>query len=260
MKLLLIMPFVLLLGLIIGGWAPKQELRSTKKEIADLAGKLASREKDSRMDAFTRMVQIPERAQKTKPAAAVKPISVRVSASVGSDTNGLVTGSAAAATNAVTEKDHALEPKKSDLSPEDLQARIEEAKELWKTRVEIARAQWIERLKLSPEEAALLDASVNAMNEELYASMQGLAASLENADTLTPELGTRFFNEMTTSLVKTYDDLDAFVPAEQRGEASKLELTDFIDPAVAEPLIAVQNKLENMPGQQEHRRGPRFFR
>ena len=37
------------------------------------------------------------------------------------------------------------------------------------------------------------------------------------------------------------------VPEEQRGEASKLELTDFIDPAVAEPLIAVQDKLDNMP-------------
>ena len=260
MKLILILPFVLLLGLIIGGWAPKEELRATKKEVADLTGKLASRENDSRMDAFTRMVQIPERAQKAKPAAATKPFSVRVSASVGSETNGLVTVSAAATTNVAADKVNAPEPKKSDLSPEDLQARIEEAKELWKTRVEIARAQWIERLKLSPEEIALFDASVNAMNEELYLSMQGLAASLENADNLTPELGTRFFNEMTTALVKTYDDLDAFVPAEQRGEASKLELTDFIDPAVAEPLIAVQNKLENMPGQQEHRRAQRFLR
>ena len=260
MKSFIFLPFVLLLGLIIGGWAPKEELRATKKEVAELTGKLASREKDSRIDPFTRMVQIPERAQKPKPAAAPKPISVHLSASVGSGTNGPITASAAAPTNVASKKKISPETKQSDLKPEDLQARIEEAKELWKTRVEIARAQWIERLKLSPEGIALFDASVNAMNEELYLSMQGLAAALESTDTLTPELGTRFFNEMTTSLVKTYDDLDAFVPEAQRGDASKLELTDFIDPAVAEPLIAVQGKLENMPRQNENRRVPRFFR
>lgn len=247
-KLLLILPFVLLLGLLIGGWAPKEELRAVKKEVAELTGKLASREKDSRVDAFTRMVQIPDRAKKITAPPAAKPVSVRVSGADDPQTNAVADTVSPAATNTVDARATPAAKKEPELSPEDLRARIDEAKELWKTRVEIARAQWIDRLKLDPEATALFDATVNAMNEELYASMQGLADALANNDALTPELGTRFFNEMTSSLVKTYDDLATFVPEAQRGEAAKMELTDFIDPAVAEPLISVQDKLENMPG------------
>jgi hypothetical protein len=136
-----------------------------------------------------------------------------------------------------------------------LQARIEEAKELWASRALVARAQWIDRLKLTPEGAAQFDAAIDAMNGELLASLQGLADALAGDDALTPELGARFFNEMTASLVRTYDDLGALVPAGQRGEAARIELTDFIDPAVAEPLIAVQGKLGDMP-----RPGRRFPR
>ena len=246
MKYLLFLPPALLLGLVIGGWAPKEELRSAKKEVADLSQKLASREKDSRMDAFTRMVQIPDRAQKVKPAPRPSPRPEAPPAPADAALQPAATNAPADA--APQGAAHPPWKKERELTPEDLRARIDEAKELWKTRVEIARAQWIDRLKLTPEAAALFDDSINAMNENLYLSMQNLAATLENAESLTPELGTRFFNEMTSSLVQTYDDLNAIVPEGQLGEAAKIELTDFIDPAVAEPLIAVQDKLENMPG------------
>ena len=33
MKFALFIPFILLLGLVIGGWAPKEELRAANKEI-----------------------------------------------------------------------------------------------------------------------------------------------------------------------------------------------------------------------------------
>jgi hypothetical protein len=167
-------------------------------------------------------------------------------------TNSSASAGTPAANNLPAATNSAPESKKADLAPEDLSARIEEAKELWKTRVEIARAQWIDRLKLTPEATALFDASINAMNEELYTSMQRLADTLAAGESLTPEIGTRAFNEMTTSLVKTYDALGALVPEEQRGRAGAMELTDFIDPAVAEPLIAVQDKLDKLSAQ----RGP----
>jgi hypothetical protein len=247
MKLALFFPPVLLLGLVIGGWAPKEELRAAKKEAAELKEKLASSGKDSRMDAFTRMVQIPERAKSVKPAPK-KSITLSVTTADSAETNGSTSAAAPAQTNASTLVSPP-EAKPPEVSPEDLRARIDEAKELWKTRVDIARAQWIERLKLTPEAAAQFDTSINAMNEELYASMQGLADTLAADETLTPEVGTRAFSEMTAALVKTYDDLNVIVPEEQRGVASQMELTDFIDPGVAEPLIAVQDKLDKMPKQ-----------
>jgi hypothetical protein len=263
MKSFLLLPFAVLIGILIGGWAPREELRMLRREMDDLKTKTSSREKDSRFDAITRMVQIPERATHVpdpdrKPAAAVRDTDVTAAAPT-THVAQAATDAPATATNTPPLQDTENEEIRRT-SPEDLQARIEEAKELWATRVQIARSQWLNRLKLDAEATALFDASIDAMNAELQATMQGLADALALGEEMTPELGVRFFNEMTTSLVRTYDDLAVIVPDELRGEASQLEITDFIDPAVAEPLIAVQHKLENAPGSSGRRRysrGPR---
>lgn len=253
MKLAVLLPFVLLLGLVIGGWAPKEEARSAQKEIADLRKKLAESEKGSRADVFTRMVKIPERA--TKPSSPAKlQVSVKLAPA---DPASNAVSVAEQASNS-TEQARSEQPSEKPLKPEDMRARIDEAKELWKTRVDVARAQWVARLKLTPDQEALFNESINAMNEQLYLSMQKLADTLAASDTLTPEAGTRAFSEMTAALVQTYDSLGAIVPEEQLAEAAKIELTDFIDPAVAEPLIDVQDKLEKLP--KDRQPGMRFGR
>ena len=256
MKFALFLPFVLLLGLIIGGWAPKEELRASQKQVAELTAKLGDQEKGSRMDMFTSMVKIPERA--TKPGGPPKPKAAETGQHIRL-TNATATAVAPAATNSAGQvKADPAQPPAKPLKPEDMRARIDEAKELWKTRVEVVRAQWIDRLKLSQDQTALFDQSINSMNEQLYLSMQKLSDELQMSDTLTPETGTRAFNEMTSALVQAYDDLGAIIPQEQRGETAKMELTDFIDPAVAEPLIAVQGKLDNLPKDRPNRM--RFLR
>jgi hypothetical protein len=242
MKSLFFLPLALLLGLVIGGWTPNEELRALRKERDALNAKQADREKDSRMDAITRMIQIPDRAAK-KPTAKAAPPSEASAAAPPEATNGV--HETAAAPTAPPIPSGGAQTRAP--APEDLRTRIEEAKELWATRVQIARTQWLNRLKLTPEQTELFDAAINVMNEELYASMQGMADALAADEAVTPELGMRFFSEMTASIVQAYDDLATFVPAEQRGEAAQIELSDFIDPTVAEPLIAVQDKLENMP-------------
>jgi len=252
MKSAVLLPFVLLFGLIIGGWAPNEELRAVKREVAELKKRPADRGQESRMDLFTRMVQIPDRAKTVSPRprpAATNAPSIPPPAG---------TPAAAGPAPFPATNSHALTPR-PPATPEDLRARIDEAKELWKTRVEIARAQWLGRLKLSPEGTALFDDTINTMNESLYASMQGLADRLASGETLTPETGTRLFNEISDTLVQSYDSLGSLVPEAQQGEVSQLELTDFIDPAVAEPLIAVQDKLQNLPqpGRRQNPRSPR---
>lgn len=247
MKYALFIPFVLLLGLIIGGWGPKQELRAVQKEVDALQAKLAANEKDSRLDMFTRMAKIPDRA--TKPNVHVKPQPLVVSAPQDqvADTNGAVLAQSTSTNNRTQFSSLRKRLRQKDARPEDLQARIAEAKELWKTRVDVARAQWIDRLKLSVDQTAAFDDSINTMNEQLYHSMQNFASELAASDTVTPQTGVRAFNEMTSTLVQTYDSLNAVVPEEQSTETAKIELTDFIDPAVTEPLIAVQDKLQNIP-------------
>lgn len=245
MKTAFFLPFVLLLGLVIGGWAPKEELRAARKEMDALSAKVAERDKSQRFDAITRIVQIPDRAKQPKPHVAA-PTAGKAAPAQTAETNAAarLSVSVAPSSNAA---ESAAEPPKEPPKPEDLRARIDEAKELWMTRVEIARAQWLQRLKLSQEETAKFDSAINAMNENLYVAMQNLSDVVASADTLTPETGVRAFNEMTSVLVQTYDEINAIVPQEQQGEAAKMELTDFIDPAIAEPLIAVQDKIDSLP-------------
>ncbi|MDD2454813.1 MAG: hypothetical protein PHG71_05315 [Kiritimatiellae bacterium] len=238
MKLMLLFPFVLLLGLVIGGWAPKEELRTAKKEMKELQKRAERGDRENRVNAFTRMVKIPDRATKVTRASEKNAPEQDSSAS-----NKVTVSASGGSTNEVGRRGGRRQ--RREMSPEDLKARIDEAKELWKTRVEIARAQWHNRLKFTAAQAVLFDEAVNTMNERLYYAAQDFADMLAVSDALTPEDTTRAVNDMTSVLADTYNEFHEFVTDEQRGEVSMIELTDFIDPGVAEPLIAVQDKLEN---------------
>ena len=133
------------------------------------------------------------------------------------------------------------------LSPEDLRARIEEAQELWRTRVELARARWKEKLNIDAAMGEKFDAALDSMNEQLYDTMQTMAAMLSQQDKMTPELGLRMMGDATTIMAETYEKLGACVPADRRGEVSEMQVFEFIDPGVAEPLIPVQDKLDRFP-------------
>ena len=128
--------------------------------------------------------------------------------------------------------------------PDDLAARIDEAQEMWATRVDVARAQWKAKLKLSGEAERAFDEALQEMNEKLYASAQELARRLASEEKMTPELGFRLMGDTSTILAETYDKVGEILPQGQRAEVSEMQMIDFIDPAVAEPLIDVQDKLE----------------
>ena len=70
------------------------------------------------------------------------------------------------------------------------------------------------------------------------------ADEIAAAKTMTPELGVRLMADLSTSLAETYDAIGACVGEELRGQVSDLQLVDFVDPSVAEPLIAVQDKID----------------
>ena len=236
MKYLLIVPPVLLLGLLVGAWGPKEELREVKRAQAELEARLARNEKDSRVDVLTRIVRIPDQASTPRlrevnksVAASSQTLKKHARTCDISETNKMVGASEAV--------------KAEPLRPDDLRARIDEAQALWETRVQIARAQWLERLHLGADGATLLDETIDLMNEDLYSVVQRLADRVAEGETMTPEEGMRVANELTATLVETYDTLASIVPGAQRGEVARLELTDVIDPGVATPLIAVQDRL-----------------
>jgi hypothetical protein len=85
------------------------------------------------------------------------------------------------------------------------------------------------------------------MNEKLYASVAILAERLASAEKMTPELGLRLVGDTTAIMSEAYDRIGSIVPQGRRAEVSEMQMVDFIDPAVAEPLIGVQDKLDNFP-------------
>lgn len=251
MKSFIWLPIACVAGVIIGAWGPREELRALKENENAAAERNQPRNAAEGFQAFARMANIPDEAKhsrRRRPDA--KPLFVTTNkpparASVATQA---VDVAVAATTNAP--------PKKRErILPEDLRARIEEAQELWRTRVELARVKWKEKLNLDAAAGEKFDAALDGMNEQLYDTMQTMATLLSQQDKMTPELGLRMMGDATTIMAETYEKIGACVPADRRGDVSEMQVFEFIDPGVAEPLIAVQDKLERFPMPGE--RGPK---
>ena len=250
MKSFIWLPIACVAGVIIGAWGPREELR-TLKANAEAERKQPQNAAEG-FQAFARMANIPEaakRGRRRRPdaqtlfASTNKPPARAVAAAITNapaPTSTQTVDVAAATTNAPPHR-------RERLSPDDLRARIEEAQELWRTRVELARASWKEKLGLDAAASERFEAALDNMNEQLYETMQTMATLLSQQDKMTPELGLRMMGDATTIMAETYEKIGACVPAERRGEVSEMQVFEFIDPGVAEPLIPVQDKLEKFP-------------
>ena len=232
------LPLVFVAGGLVGYYGPAEELRS--RDVREQEEKAKPK---NAFGSFTELVNIPEvakRPRRVKDTGATMGSDPSVSPA-GSDPAGSASDSAAE-TNATAE---ATAPRRRRVAPEDLRARIDEAAELWRTRIEIARASAIEKLGLDDKGAESFNDAIEDMNAKLRESMQIVADRVASAEAMTPELGIRLMGDIATSLAEAYDSIGTCVDDDHRGEVSRLQLTDFIDPSVGEPLIAVQDKLED---------------
>jgi hypothetical protein len=231
MKLWHLLPFTLLAGLLIGRWLPTGE----KRAESTLHTETTTQKSATAINDITRLVQIPDKATKQRRRNP-------------STTN---TPPVTAMQDGVQDQPRTNAPRHHGnherLSPEDLQARIDEAKELWRTRAELARSQLFDKLNLQTvEQQTQFDNAINTMNQSLLNSMQGLAAEIKNSPEMTPEQGIRAFSQMTTAMTAAYDSLFQAVPQDRQAEVGKIQMTDFIDPSVIEPLTDVQDKFRLM--------------
>ena len=234
------LPLVFIAGGLVGYYGPAEELRS--RDVREKEEKTKAKPKNA-FGSFTELVNIPEvakRPRRVKDPGATMGSDPSVSPA-GSDPAGSASDSAAG-TNATAE---ATAPRRKRVAPEDLRARIDEAAELWRTRIEIARASAIDKLGLDDKGAESFNDAIEDMNAKLRESMQIVADRVASSESLTHELGVRLMGDIATSLAEAYDAIGTCVDEDHRGEVSRLELTNFIDPSVGEPLIAVQDKLED---------------
>ena len=232
MKAVYWLPVAALAGVVVGSWSSQEELQAYRDLGSRAAMRGEAKGKNAGLDAFTRMVRIPDVANTRKPA----------------------TRSAVRSEISVTNRSAAVRKEKIDLGedaedsapvkPKDLGARIEEAQSLWGARVDVARAQWKARLKLEGAAADSFDSALQEMNERLYESVAELAEIVDDQGKLTPETGLRLMGETATVMAGAYDRIGACVAPELRGDVSEINMVDFIDPGVAEPLVGVQDKLD----------------
>ena len=231
------LPLVFIAGGLVGYYGPAEELRS--RDVREKEEKTRAKPKNA-FGSFTELVNIPEvakrprRVKDTEPATNTTDVAGRVGDAPlpGESASGRV-------------GDAPLPEKRKRVAPEDLRARIDEAAELWRTRIEIARASAIEKLGLDDKGAESFNDAIEDMNVKLRESIQIVADRVASSEAMTQELGVRLMGDIATSLAETYDSIATCVDEDHRGEVSRLELTNFIDPSVGEPLIAVQDKLED---------------
>lgn len=234
MKNWLWIPLAAVVGIVVGSWGPREDLR-LYKEKAQEAKNVRKASDASGFGAFAKMVNIPDVAKRRPRPKATK-----------AETTKADTTEQATDTNVVVSLKHEQDPRRPHhQSPDDLRLRIEEASGLWRTRVEIAKTQWTARLGVSGDaERTAFDSALAQMNEKLLETMTALAAEIERAGKLTPELSLRLMGDASTAMATAYDALAEAVPAEKRDTLSEMPVFEFIDPAVAEPLVSVQDKLD----------------
>ena len=249
LKVWLWLPLSCLIGFIVGSWGAKEELRAYQESVKEERNRSAK--KAGGFDTFANLVKIPEMTR--RPRKAKRPARNRKDAQV-TNASAAVAKSQGSSLSAATNTSAAVRKTPPRRSVEDLGVRIEEAQELWRTRVDVARAQWKERLKLSGEKEQAFDAALQDMNERLYDSIAAVAELIAESDTMSPELGLRLVGETTAIMAETYDKIGACVPAEMRSHVSSMQMVDFVDPGVAEPLIGVQGKVENIGHRAERKR------
>lgn len=220
-------PSAAIVGLVAGSWGPREDLKrleanaqesQTTRKVSTAAG----------FDAFARLANIPDRATRRKSTPVPNPV---------------VTNAAPAKAESDT-MDRPRHPRLKDISNEDLRARIDEAAELWRTRVELATAQWKVKLGVSSGDgAAAFDSAVATMNDQLRETMQAMADEIERTGKMSPELGLRLMGDASRVMAETYDAIGSALPEDRRDEVSELPVFEFIDPSVAEPMIGVQDKI-----------------
>jgi hypothetical protein len=248
MKYLVFIPFAVLLGLTAGSWAPRSELTELRLANRQLKKELESSGKTGKLAALNSIMKIPDgtRSGRNSHASSPQPDNLTEDGEpIAENTANAQTNLTAKATAETADASGRHRRRRLMPNPRsnNFEAELEEAKELWKTRVAMARSQWLAKLELDEAQSELFDNAFAEMNERLYLTMQIVADELKSGSEMTHEAGLRVVNEVTTTLVETYDQLDLVVSPDRRPELETMEMQDFIDPMAFEPLVDVRDKL-----------------
>lgn len=231
----------LLVGLVLGAWGPRADLRKAREQINNLEKKQrAHTATASRMEGVKAMLKLPDQsAAASKPRPQAQPPKAKPTTEPRKEKKPpqrsvqITIGTGASATN----KSGGLE---KDLS---------NAYDLWTTRVELARNSFITNVGLNNEQAAVFDGLTATMNAQLESAITRWTDTLKQKDAMTSEDGVRMMNDLSGVLINAYQEMDQTMPAGWRNKAGDgFDLVNFVDPGVAMPLVEVEGKLQRRRG------------
>lgn len=232
-KAIVLLPLAFVLGGVVGYWNNADDVRIYKEKAAEAEKRAESGKKGGGGDGFgtfAQMMQIPKEAKRPPSRKAPPPAE-------GGQTNDVAVAEGAPAQEETVE---------INFNPEDLRARIDEAADLWRARIDVAKAAAVERLGLDAAGQQKFESSLTAMNERIRDSIQTIAEGIANDEKMTHETNVRLLGDLATTLAEAYDEIGECVDEKRRGEVSEMMLLEFIDPSVAEPLISVQDKIDGL--------------
>lgn len=225
----------LLMGMVLGSWGLKDDLRTARKQIADLQEQVRRGvKKQTRFDGIATMLNISQ-TQAPQPVAAGRG-EVRVGFHGEVRTNSPDMG-----------PPHGpWRPRRGQGTnelgrPRSMREGIEQATALWKVRSDLARNSFVSEATSNESQVAHFDVLMVAMNMRLSNSIRTWVDYLKTEQEMTPESGVRMMNELSTPIVQAYADLDRDLPDWRVKTDGQFNALDFVDPQLALPLTEVED-------------------
>ena len=225
MRTALAIVVALLVGLALGTWSVKSDLRAAREEISELKSAATSHtSRQSSLRTVTSALHIPEPPKEpARPVPHHPPVSVTVSNAIGDSVE---------TTNAVPS--------------ESMQDGIKTAADLWKTRSALARDSFLANIEATPVQQQMFDQAAEKMNKQLGERIKQWSDYLKQQKDMSAETGIRMVNNLSEPVIGAYDDLDRSLAPGWRDKAgTKFQMFDFINPEVALPLAEVEGKLNH---------------
>lgn len=240
MKYTAIAVIALLTGLILGGWGPRADLKKMQAEIDSLKKQVRRSTKSTDISGVKSLLKLQDDSNIRKRAAerSQNRESNQVAAASSPNTQGV---------NSV------VIPVGSSTNKPNLQENIKAASDLWNTRAAMARNSFFANENLTTEQQDQFENLVVNMNVQLEASIKKWVETVKEKDEIKTEDGIRVINELSGTMVSTYDEMDKTMPPGWRDKAGdEFKMEDFIDPVVAMPLVDVEDKLEKRAMEDQH--------
>lgn len=231
----------LVIGFVLGGFGPRADLRDAQAQLTEARKHAQSvGPKSTDLRGVKDLLRLPddnavrERAavKRATHAAGIATSETAIVASAGLNHTGAV---AQTATGAL---------RRAQMTEE-----LRKASDLWNTRAAMARNSFVGNVELNAGQAEAFDTLVAAMNLRLETGINQWVETIRKQGALTTEDSIRAMNTLSSALTTTYDEMDRLMPPGWRGKTGEdFELVNFVDPAVAMPLVEFEGVFDGGGG------------